>query len=46
MNPKGKPKRAKGGDRRDNRGGPDLPNEKGTVPNGSGVWRLNKRCSL
>ena len=37
MNPKGKPKRPKGGDRRPNAGGPDLPNEKGTVPNGAGV---------
>ena len=36
-NPEGKPKRPKGGDRRPNNGGPDLPNEKGTVPNGSGV---------
>jgi hypothetical protein len=43
MNPKGKPKRYKNkgeapGDRRPNDpSGPDLPNEKGTVPNGSGV---------
>ena len=43
MNPKGKPKRYKErgeapGDRRPNDPtGPDLPNEKGTVPNGSGV---------
>ena len=36
-NPKGEPKRPKGGDRRPNKNGPDLPNEKGTVPNGSGV---------
>ena len=43
MNPKGKPKRYKNkgeapGDRRPNDpSGPDLPNEKGTVPNGAGV---------
>ena len=43
MNPKGKPKRYKNkgeapGDRRPNDpSGPDLPLEKGTVPNGSGV---------
>ena len=43
MNPKGLPKRYKNkgeapGDRRPNDpSGPDLPNEKGTVPNGSGV---------
>ena len=43
MNPKGKPKRYKNkgeapGDRRPNDpSGPELPNEKGTVPNGSGV---------
>ena len=42
MNPKGKPKRYKEkgeapGDRRPNSGGPDLPNESGTVPNGAGT---------
>ena len=43
MNPKGKPKRYKNageapGDRRPNApGGPELPFDKGTVPNGSGV---------
>jgi hypothetical protein len=43
MNPKGKPKRYKErgeapGDRRPNDPtGPDLPNEKGTVPNGAGA---------
>ena len=37
MNPQGKAKRPKGGDRRPNAGGPELPNEKGTVPNGAGV---------
>ena len=36
-NPQGKPKRPRGGDRRPNANGPDLPNEKGTVPNGAGV---------
>ena len=43
MNPKGKPKRYKNkgeapGDRRPNEpNGPELPFDKGTVPNGSGV---------
>ena len=42
MNPKGKAKRYKEkgeapGDRRPNSGGPDLPNEQGTVPNGAGT---------
>jgi hypothetical protein len=42
MNPKGKAKRFKEkgeapGDRRPNSGGPDLPNEQGTVPNGAGT---------
>ena len=36
-NPKGKPKRPMAGDRRPNAGGPDLPFDKGTVPNGAGV---------
>ena len=37
MNPKGVPQRSYAGDRRPNANGPILPNEKGTVPNGSGV---------
>ena len=38
MNPKGDPMRPWGGDRRPNAaGGPELPFDKGTVPNGSGV---------
>jgi len=38
FNPKGKPKRPRGGDRRPNaKGGPDLPFDDGTVPNGAGV---------
>lgn len=37
MNPKGVPQRSYSGDRRPNANGPILPNERGTVPNGSGV---------
>ena len=37
MNPKGKAKRPKGGDRRPNANGPDLPDQDGTVPTGAGV---------
>ncbi len=38
FNPKGKAKRPRGGDRRPNvKGGPDMPFDDGTVPNGAGV---------